>query len=154
MNFLQNVKFVQGLAPVADRYTGDPATDVVNMGPYHKCTFVISEGVGTTGTTVVTVESCDNVTPSNTQVVAFRYKIITSGDTEGLLITATTAGFTTTAGSNHIYVIEVNSAELDGTDQYVRLKTTEAVASAVLSGISIFLHEPRHASDSMVTAIV
>ena len=125
------------------------------MGDYAGVTFVLIKGVGTTGTSTITVESSDDVAASNVTAIPFRYKAITSGDTEGALTIAAAAGFTTTAGSSQLYLIEVDSEELGDTGyQYLRLKTVESVDAAVLGGILILMHGNRFAQDIPATAIV
>ena len=152
---LQNAKFINALPPVADMYESGPnSTDIINMQDWKHAMFIIQEGIGTTGTAVVTVESCDDVTPTTATAVAFRYKILTSGDTEGDTTAATTAGFTTTAGSNHLYMIEIDDDMLSTTDQYVRMKLTEADDAVVIGGVTCILTGGRQMGDDLRTAIV
>ena len=152
---LQNAKFINCVYPHADMYeTGPIYSDVINMQDYKHCTFIIQEGIGTTGTTTVTVNSCDNVSPDTATPIAFRYKVITSGDTEGDTTAATVAGFGTTAGSYGVYVIEVDADELSGTDQYVRITLTELVDEVVIGGVMAILSGSRWAGDDLRTAIV
>jgi hypothetical protein len=151
----QTVHFVKGLDPVADAFAGTVYSDIVNMKAYSKATFLIYKGVGTTGTSTITVEASDDTSGSNVTAIPFRYKAITSGDTEGALTAATTTGFATTAGSSQLYVIEVDAEELGDTGYgYVRLKAAEVVDSPVLGGIAIMLHGARYAQDIPATAIV
>lgn len=150
----QYVHFVKGLDPVADAFAGTVGTEVVNMEGYSKATFVIHKGVGTTGTSTITVEACDDTTPSNTTAIPFRYKAITTGDTEGALTAATTTGFATTAGSSQMYVIEVDAEELGDIGYgYLRLKAVEVTNDPVLLGVLIMLHGARYAQDVPATAI-
>lgn len=150
----QHVHFVKGLDPVADAFAGTVGSEVVNMKAYSKATFVIHKGVGTTGTSTITMEACDDVTPSSTTAIPFRYKAITSGDTEGAFTAATTAGFATTAGSSQMYVIEVNAEELGDTGYgYLRMKAVEVANDPVLAGVLIMLHGSRYAQDIPATAI-
>ena len=151
---LQNTKWINALPPVADAYS-NAATDVINMRDAKFCTFIVQEGVGTAGTATFTVEACNNTTPSLTEAVAFRYKILTSGDTEGDTTNATVAGFTTTAGSNHMYMLEVEDSDLTSDYQYVRMAISDTSASNnVLAGISALLTGVSDAGDDMRTAIV
>lgn len=154
-NILQYAHLVKGLDPVADAFSGTVYSDIVNMGDYANATFIIYKGVGTTGTSTITVEASDDVSGSNVTAIPFRYKAITSGDTEGALTAATTTGFTTTAGSSQLYAIEIDSEELGDTGyQYARLKCVEVVDAAVLGGILILMGGNRYGQDVPATAIV
>jgi hypothetical protein len=152
---IQKKHFVKGLDPVADALAGTVGSDVVNMKNWKVATFIIFVGVGATGTSVITVEACDNVTPSNTSPVPFVYREITTGDTEGALTKAAAAGFTMTAGSSRIVVVQVEAEALAASGYgYLRLKAVESVDSPVLAGILIELEHPRFASEPNDTAIV
>lgn len=153
-NLAQKVHFVKGLDPVADAFSGTVYSDIVNMKAYSGVTFIIYKGVGTTGTSTITVEASDDTSGSNVTAIPFRYKAITSGDTEGALTAATTSGFTTTAGSSQLYLIEVDAEELGDTGYgYCRLKAVESANDPVLGGILIAMHGPRFAQDVPATAI-
>jgi len=148
-------KLVKGLDPVADAFAGTKYSDIVSMRNYGTCEFIIYKGVGTTGTSTITVEACDDVSASTTAAVAFRYQAITSGDTPGSITEATTAGFTTTAGSSQLYRVWVDASELASEGyEFVRLKAVEVANDPVLGGILINLSEPRHDAEVPATAIV
>ena len=118
------------IAANEDIFNGDPASDVVSMAGYYEMLFVIVKNAGATGTAVVTVESCDDVTPTTSTAIPFQYKATTSvGNTEGALTAAAAGGFTTTAGADQMYVISVLASELQGEDGFVRLQLTEGVDS-------------------------
>lgn len=145
---------VKGLDPVADAFSGTVGSDVVDITGHQSATFIVYKGVGATGTSTITVEACDDVTPSNTTAVPFYYRAITSNDTNAAMTAAAAAGFTTTAGSSQIYVIEVDEQELASAGyKYVRLKAVEVVDSPVLGGIVIVLNNPKYgysASNSVI----
>ena len=160
MIFGQEHKIVHGLLAVDDSYeqnTQAPVTIPINMEHFGHATFVLHEAVGTTGTVTVTVQSCDNTTPDTTTAIAFNYMemnptaaVLSAGvanDTWGDLKAATTAGFGTTAGSGHIYLIEVDADGLSGTDQYVRLLMTQLVNASVIAGVLVILSEPEFSID-------
>ncbi len=163
---IERLKFVKGLDPVADAFdnAATPASDVVSMRGYGNCLWIIHIGVGATGTSTLTIEACDNVTPSNQTAIVFWYREILSGDTEGALTKATTSGFTTTAGSSKLIVLEakaddVAAATVNSTvgNEFVRLKqSAEPVNSPVLGGITIFLggDPSRYLEDVKATVIV
>ena len=145
MNKAAEVHWVHGLAPVADAFAGATVNSDVVKANCEAVLFMVYKGVGTTGTSTVTVEACDDVTPSNTTTVPFYYRSNTSSDTWGAWTSAAAAGFTTTAGSNHIYQIWVDAAELaEEGYEYVRLDMAEVADDPVLGGILIGLVNPRY----------
>ena len=98
--------------------------------------FVIHKGVGATGTSVITVQACDDTTPTNSTAVEFIYRACTSGDTWGAWTDGATTGFTTTAGSSQLYQVYVDAAQLAEEGYgYARLKAVESADAAVLGGI-------------------
>lgn len=153
---MQRVHFVKGIDAIADFNDGTKYTDVVNATGYSKAVFIYHKGVGTTGTSTLTVLAGDDAAdpPTNSTAIPFKYKAITSGDTEGALTAATTAGFTTTAGSSQLYIVEVDLEEMGDTGyKYLCLKMVEVVNSPVLGGVLIQLHGGRYAQDVPATAI-
>ncbi len=135
-----------------DMYNGDPATDVVNMEGFDGAVWIITESAGATGTAVVTVEACDDVTPSNTTAIQFTYQAGALVDTMGATTVATASGFTTTAGANKVYIIEADAADIAATGySYVRMQLTEGVDSPVDGGIVGFLVRGRHKYDQEAT---
>lgn len=152
MQFLSDVlHFVNVLPPVADVFDTSRYSTAVDVSNFQKVTFLIPRGVGTTGTSTLTVEATDGSSPLNVTAVPFRYREITTADVHGALTAATTAGYTQTAGSNRMDVIEVDVRDIAvsaPTYHYVRLKATEVVNSPVLAGIVAILSEPRFATDT------
>lgn len=127
------------IAAHEDFMAGTKTTDVVNLAKYNKALWLIHKSAGSTGATVCTVESCDDVTPSTATAIAFDYWTCTSGDTWSDMTTAATTGFTTTAGANQMYAIEVDASELSGTDKYVRLKMVESTDDPCDGGLILIL---------------
>lgn len=148
-HFMAEAHIVNGLAAVADAFAGTVYSDIVKMEEFHKIVFLRFSGVGTTGTSTITVEACDTISPGNVSAVAFHYRRISVADTHAAITAATTAGFTTTAGSNEMYLIEVDADALaaDGNGyEYARLKCVEVADDPVLGGIVIMQLQPRFAS--------
>lgn len=150
----EQIHIVNALAPDADALAGTKTSDVINMKNFGHCEFVVQKGEGTTGTSTITVLACDDATPSTTSAIAFKYRACTSGDTFTALTAATTAGFTTTAGSNQMYRIEVDANDLPDGYPYLQLKLVEAADGAVDAGVLAILTEPRYAQSINATAIV
>ncbi len=149
------MKFVKALDPIADALAGTVGTDVISMKEHKMLTFLIHKGVGATGTSTITIEACDDVVPTTTEAIPFRYQTITSGDTPSAITKATTAGFALTAGSSQMYAIYVNASDLANSGyEYVRLKGVEVVNNPVLAGITAILTEAKYEQEVQNTAIV
>lgn len=142
------------IAANEDFLAGTVNTDVVNLGKYDKALWIIQKGAGVTGATVVTVDSCDTVVPGTATAVAFNYWTCTTGDTWSDMNTATAAGFTTTAGANQLYAIEINSSELSGANQFARLTCTESTNDPCDGSIVCIMGGARFMHEVKPTAIV
>jgi len=152
--FTERNHIVMGMDPIADAFAGTVYSDVVNMENYHHCTFIRYQGVGTQGTSVITVEACSTEGAAAQTAVAFKYREMTTNDTWGALTAATTAGFTTTAGSSAMWAIEVDAQDIAATGySYARLKLVEDDNYEVLGCIVIILSHPRYAEDVHATVI-
>lgn len=154
----QNIHVVNAMpaaneAAYEDLFNGSPNTDVVNLGKYDKVLWVIQKAAGSTGVARISVESCDDVTPSTATTVPFSYWTCTSGDTWSDMQTATAYGFTTTAGADQMYAIEINSSELYSTNQYARLATDETTDSPVDGTIVCVLGGARVMQEVPITAL-
>ena len=145
---LQELKLAKGIDPVADALAGTVNSDVYSMRGHGRILFIVYCGVATggTATAVFTVDACDNVTPSNTTAIAFWYREIVTGDTEGAITRAAAAGFTCTAGSSKIVLIEVDArdvaaASVNSTvgNHFVRLHSVEGVNDPVVAGVLAIL---------------
>ena len=136
-----------------DMFNGDPSTDVLSMANYREIVFYIVKSAGATGTATITVESCDDVTPTTATAVAFNYRATTTGNTLGAYTAAAAAGFATTAGTNQMYEVSIQADQLNGSDKYVRLVATEVVDSPCDGAIISVGFCPRYAEDQPVEMI-
>lgn len=135
---------IPALYPVADAFAGTVTTDVIECQG-EGILWERVDGVGTTGTSTITVLACDDTTPSNTTAVPFKYRISTTPDVWGDWTEATTAGFTTTAGSNQIYQIWAAAEEQGYLGyKYQQLSLVEVANAAVLGGITAHLIGARY----------
>ena len=151
---MEQLHLVKGLDPVVNAFAGTVSSQAVNMAKWERTMFVIYDGVGATGTSTLIVEACSTAAGANNTAIPFRYRQVLSGDTEGTLTLATAAGFTCTAGSSKIIEIEVRAEDLAALGyNYVRVTSTEVVASAVLGGILVIQGEPRNRSQIAETSI-
>lgn len=141
---IERLHFASGLNPVADAFAGTVTSDIVSMRDHGRAAFVVFVGVGTTGTSTLTIEACDDVSASNVSAVPFWSRSITglinAGDTEAAFVRRAAAGYTTTAGSHRIEVCEVDAKDLAASGYgFARLKCVESVDSPVLGGILIIM---------------
>jgi hypothetical protein len=147
MNVLEQLHFVPGIYPAADFMAGTVRTDVVECRSAVGVMFMIFRGDATAGTETgtVTVQACDDVTPTNTQAVPFRYRISTTPDTFGAWTEATAAGFTMTAGDNQLYEVFVSAADLATYGYgYARLQIVEVINDPVVGAILMAVVGPRY----------
>lgn len=152
----QRVHFAIGLNAVADAFASTVYSDVVNAKNYSKIVFLVHHGVGATGTSTFTVLAGDDTAdpPTNSTAIPFKYKAMTTSDTEGAYTQATASGFLSTAGSNQVYWIEVDCEELGDTDKkYVCLKCVEGTDSPRLGGILILGFGGRYQQDVPATML-
>lgn len=146
---------VMGIAPVADAFAGTANTDVFSMRNYKTAIAYVIVGVGATGTSTITVTACDDTTPTNETAIPFLYQQTATGDTAGAITQATTAGYTTTAGSNKIIKIFIDASDIGATGyEFCRVNFVEVANSPVLGGVMIELVDPRYDEDIQPTAIV
>lgn len=152
---MEQLHLVKGLDPVANAFAGTVYSQAVAMKNWNRVMFVRFDGVGTTGTSTLTVQACSDASGSNPVAIPFRYREVLSTDVEGTLTLATTAGYTSTAGSSKLIEVEVRAEDLAASGLgYVRLKCVESAASAVLGGILIIMGESRNRMAIAPTVVV
>ena len=132
------------LYPVDDALSGTVSTDIVEVQG-EGVLFEITKGIGATGTSTVTVLSCDDVAPTTSVAVPFMHRASTTPDTWGDWTQVTTAGFALTAGSNQMYQVYVDSQRLAANNYgYAQLVATEVVDSPVAAGINAYIENARY----------
>lgn len=151
MNLIGQQHVVPMIHP-ADITTNATNTDVISMKKYTHALILIQTGTNTKGCTL-TVEKCDDVTPSNHPAIAFNYRKMGTSDTWGALTACASTGLTIADGDdNAVIAIEIDAAELDASYPYVR-----ACLSAPASGNNYYsalaILTPRYAQDVPMTAI-
>jgi hypothetical protein len=142
---------VNALAPVD--INGGVNSDVWSMKDWDHASVVISLGV-TGAASTVTLQECDNFTPSNSTAIAFDYysETTAAGDTLSTKSTATTSGFATSTNDGVFYVVEIDSAELS--DGYPNLRVCFSNPSAsTFASVAVVLSGGRNACEASGTAI-
>lgn len=148
---------VRGLAYSADVFAGTVNTDVVNMKNSHQAEFVINVELGSTGTSVITVEACDDVVPTTTTAVPFYVQKYTgTDDVPGAVTAVAAAGFTlTAAAAAQIYRVVVDAAQLANLGRgYVRMHAVEGVNDPIAGSVMIWLSQARYKDAIPASAIV
>lgn len=111
------------------------ASDVINMANYSHMTIIVSQGAWAGGSSTLTVEYCDDNTPTTDTAMAFNYRTAVTGagatDLMGALTAATSAGITLDT-ANTTTIIELDAAELEAAgagNNRVRVKGTSPGAN-------------------------
>jgi hypothetical protein len=133
-------------SPVADCLKGTVYTDVVSLSLYEEALFTVVLGLNTggTGTALLTVQSCDDFTPTNRVAVEFEYKRVSAGETNTKWTPATSAGVTTTAGSHQTYIVRAKAENQYLDYPNVQLKSVEVVDDPFVGGCSIQMAKPSY----------
>lgn len=133
------VLFRLGLASSTDLYNTDPTSDIVKLTTFSHVSFLVHHGTGATGTATFTVEACSDNAGAGAEAVTFTYRVHGQASTQSSVLTATTAGYTITAGSDQLVLIEREKEGLPSGKPWVRLKCTEVVDSPVAGFVLIAL---------------
>lgn len=150
MQLMEQFRFVNALAPVADAFSGTVYPTGTNMKNAGHIAWLVIKGVGTTGTSTITVVAGDTTSPLTESAVEFHYRRIAANNTTiGSVTAATTSGFVTTAGSGDMYIIEVNAQKLAASGYaYAHLKMVESVDSPVLGTVIAIETNLRYADET------
>jgi hypothetical protein len=128
-------------------------SDVFSLKGHAHATIFLTLGV-TGAATTVTVEECDDFTPTNYTAIPFSvYKEESAaGDTLGARTAVVKEGFATSTADNIMYVIEVDAADLtlDRTKLRVCLSNPSATT---IGSILVVLSGSRFGEDQSATAI-
>lgn len=144
---------VVNILPPQDVDTG-VESDVFSMKNHGHATIIVQAGSTDADAGNITIEECDDLTPTNDTAIAFDYYAETTaaGDTLGSRTSATTSGIDVSANDNITYVIEIDAAEL--TDGYPNLilKWSDPGGATYGSAVAI-LSGARYGKESSATAI-
>lgn len=159
--FAQENKVVLGLPPVADAFATQGYSDVMSIDNCESVVFLVGTGASADNTNVITVEACDNVTPTTPTAIVFTVASVISGDTNDAPTDTAVGGKAFTASTaNQYYIVEVDPADVEAADshagnRYVRLKVTEAGNNTAQVGcIFAFKKNVYNAQAVLPTAIV
>lgn len=163
-DFLWGKHIVQGIVPVADAFTAGKSTDIVSLKDYNRVTFLIITGaIEDSGVSnVVTVDACDDTTPTTTTAMPFYHRTLewsTTTDTWEALTLAAAAGYNLTlnaAVANAVHIVTVTGDMVNSAApgfEYVRLTIAETVNKTITATVLVILDEARYPQAVPLTAI-
>lgn len=129
-------------------------SDVFSLKNYSHATIIVQAGATNADAGNITIEECDDFTPTTDTAIAFDYYAETTaaGDTLGAKTTATTAGIDVSANDNITYVIEIDASQL--TDGYPNLILKWSIPGGATLGSAVaILSGSRYAETESATAI-
>ena len=153
---LDKGKFVTGLAPITPS-TSTP--DYVSLKNFQKFTAVICVDNGATVTgSDITLHQATAVAGTSEKALAFSTYYANTDTAASDTLTATTATsntFTTdtTNAKNLLYVIEVDSADLDMNNNFDCIRVGTANAANTVLSVVYYLHGPRYTPSLSTSAI-
>lgn len=135
-------------------------SDVINMANYGHASIIISVGVAATPTFAMTLEYCDDNSPTTDTAMAFNYRKMTDGagatDTLGALTAATSSGITLDT-AQVTTIIEIDAIEIptasSSTESRLAVKFTDPSAADSYISCVVILSEPRFAQNTPHTCI-
>ena len=165
-DFLSDHHIIAGIYPVADFAAGGVNSDIVSLKNYRRATFLVYTGAVEDAdiSNLVTVEACDDTTPTNSTAMAFHRRYCLSSttvDTWGALTAATSSGYNfanqSDAGvANVMWLVEVTADEVEAAAagyEYVRLCIAETANKTITGGCICILSDPRYPGAVPQTAI-
>ena len=148
---------IVGLASPVDTTTTTVSSDIVNLENYHQVDFIVYFGTITDDTVVVTVEECDDVSPSNSTAIAFNYResgATGTSDTFGDITAATSTGFTAAADDDdHILLISLDASELAAGYPMARVVADPGSSASAVEIAILAVCYPRYPQNAQITAI-
>ncbi|SMC38507.1 hypothetical protein [Papillibacter cinnamivorans] len=145
---------VVNILPPQDVDTGKTA-DIFSMKNYAHATIIVQCGSTNADAGNITIEECDNFTPTTDTAIDFYYYAETTaaGDTLGARTKAEAAtGIDVSANDNTTYVIEIDASQLSDGYPCIELKWSDPGGATYASAVAI-LSGPRYAEDQSPTAI-
>ena len=144
---------VVNILPPQDVDTGKSSL-VFSMKNHAHATIIVQCGATHADAGNITVEECDDFTPTNDTAIGFTYykEETAAGDTLTAKQTATTAGIDVSANDNTTYVIEIDASQLSAGYPNLILKWSDPGGATFGSAVAI-LSGSRYAGSENATAI-
>lgn len=148
----EDLHVVNALPPI-DINVSAQNSDVWSMANHSHASIIVQFGV-TGAATTITVEECDDFTPTNSTAILFpSYSETTaSGDTLGARTATPATGLSSGTNNSIFFVIEIDASQLTDGFPNLRVALTDP-GSATLANVVVILSGPRYAQESSATAI-
>jgi hypothetical protein len=153
MNIAEQGHVVNILPPQS--ITTAATSDVFSMAKYAHATIIATAGATNADAGNITIEECDNLTPTTDTAIDFYYYAETTagGDTLGARTLAEAAtGIDVSANDNITYVIEIDARELSDGYPCLELKWSVPGGATLVSAVAV-LTGSRYAEDQSATVI-
>ncbi len=153
----EEVHVVPLLAPV-DTAGTTIESDVIGVKEYLNIQFIVQFGVITGDEVVVTVEECDDTTPSNSTAIVFKYRKSSAVGTDSMgaltAVTVAATGATMSASDDgKAFLIDVDPAALSADRPYLRVVADPGGSASVVLLNMLAILRPRYAQASQVSAV-
>lgn len=118
---------------------GAITSDVFSMRDASHVSIIVTAAATNADAGNITIEECDDFTPTTATAIAFAYYAETTaaGDTLGSRAAATTSGIDVSANDNITYVIEIDAEELTEGYPNLYLKWSAPGGAQVVSAVAI-----------------
>lgn len=151
--FVKN-NIIVNAVPAIDTVSAAQTGDYVSMKGYRHLTVTINTG-NVVATSAVTLKQATDVAATGEKALAFTEYFVKAGQVANFTETTCSSTFDISTTNNSLYVIEIDSSELDVANSFdcVRVNLATPGANAVLVSCNYILSEPRIADDTMPSAI-
>lgn len=152
INLAEQCHIVNILPPQA--ITDAKVSDVFSLKNHAHATIIVTAGSTNADAGNITIEECDDFTPTNSAAIGFAYykEETAAGDTLSAKQTATTAGIDVSGNDNITYVIEIDASQLSDGYPNLVLKWSAPGGATYVSAVAI-LSGSRYAGSENATAI-
>lgn len=155
MNCGLNPRYI-GLTSPVDTTSTTVNSDVINAGKCNWVDFLIYFGTITGDTVVVTVEECDDTTPSNHTAIAFNYRkgAAVGTDTDGAITANASTGLTIAdSDDDKLLTVSVDPATLTDGYPYLRVVADPGGSASAVEIAIIAVVEPKYAAETNVSVV-
>lgn len=153
INIAEQLHVANIIAPVS--IAGAIVSDVFSLKNYSHATIIVTAGATNADAGFITVEECDDFTPTNDTAIPFSYyaEETAGGDTLGVKTAAAAAtGIDVSANDGIIYVIEIDASQLSAGYPNLYMKWSAPGGATLVSAVAI-LSGPRYSGAESSTTI-